>query len=576
MIRAFSAAWRALRAIVVVAAAGMLLAATPAGQPPPSSAPITFTDVTAAAGIRFKHENGAFGKKYLPETMGSGAAFVDVDGDGWQDIVLVQSSAWPGRPKTAPSTLALYRNNRNGTFTDITRAAGLAVEMYGMGVAAADFDNDGDQDLYVTGLGASRLFRNDGSARFTDVTTAAGVGDPGFSTSAMWFDYNRDGKLDLFVARYVQWSIQSDVFCSLDGRAKSYCTPERYKGASPSLYRNRGDGTFENVTKAAGLYDPTNKMLGVALLDYDNDGWMDVFGANDTQPNRLYRNKGDGTFTDVGVLAGVAFNEAGVARAGMGVDAADYDGSGRQSVVIGNFTNEMMALYANDGKGLFIDEAPGSTIGRASMLRLTFACFFFDVDLDGHLDIFGGNGHVADDIARVQPNIAHAQAPLLFRNLGGKKFEDVSTRVGPDFAKPVVGRGAAYGDYDNDGDLDLLIASNNGPARLLRNDGATNHRLRVTLAGTVSNRDGIGAKVRVLRDQGAPLSRMVKTGSSYLSQSELPLTFGLGPAARVTAIEITWPNGTTERVTGVNANQAVTIQEGKGVIRSAPFKAGAR
>jgi hypothetical protein len=536
-----------------------------------------FTDVTAAAGIRFKHENGAFGKKYLPETMGSGCAFADLDGDGWQDIILVQSTTWPGRPKTtARSTLAVYRNDKNGAFTDITRASGLGVEMYGLGVAAADFDNDGDQDVYVTGLGASRLFRNEGPARFTDITTAAGVGDPGFSTSALWFDYNRDGKLDLFVARYVQWSIATDLFCTLDGRTKSYCTPESYKGASPALYRNRGDATFENVTRAAGLFDATNKMLGVALIDYDGDGWLDVFGANDTQPNKLYRNKGDGTFTDIGVMAGVAFNEAGVARAGMGVDAADYDGSGRQSVIIGNFSNEMMALYSNDGKGLFIDEAPASTIGRATLLRLTFACFFVDVDLDGHLDIFGANGHVADDIARVQPNITYAQAPHLFRNLGAKKFEDVSTKLGADFSKPAVARGAAYGDYDNDGDLDLLITTNNGPARLLRNEGAANHRLRLTLAGTTSNRDAIGAKVRVQRDQGGPLSRMVKTGSSYLSQSELPLTFGLGAATKVTAIEITWPNGTTEKVAGVPADQSVTIQEGKGVVRTAPFKGAPR
>ena len=505
----------------------MLLVA-PAAQP---AAPITFTDVTAAAGIRFKHENGAFGKKYLPETMGSGCAFVDVDGDGWQDIVLVQSTTWPGRPKT-PSTLALYRNNTNGTFTDITRASGLAVEMYGLGVAAADFDNDGDEDLYVTGLGSSRLFRNDGHGHFTDVTASAGVGGSGFATSALWFDYDRDGRLDLFVAHYVQWSIETDLFCTLDGKAKSYCTPESYKGQSPTLYHNRGDGTFEDVTRKAGLFDPANKMLGVALIDYDNDGWLDVFGANDTQPNRLYRNKGDGTFVDVGVMAGVAFNEAGVARAGMGVDAADYDGSGRQSLIIGNFSNEMMALYSNDGKGLFIDEAPVSAIGRASLLRLTFACFFVDVDLDGLLDIFAANGHVADDIARVQPTITYAQPPHLFRNLGGKKFEDLSTRLGAAFAKPAVARGAAYGDYDNDGDPDLLITANNGPARLLRNDGGVNHRLRVTLLGTSSNRDAIGASVRVLREQGGPLVRMVKTGSSYLSQSELPLTFGLGTATR--------------------------------------------
>ena len=559
-----------VRAITVAVAT--LIVAAPAAQPASS---ITFADVTAASGIRFKHESGAFGKKYLPETMGSGCAFVDVDGDGWQDIALVQSAPWPGRPRTR-ATLALYRNNKNGTFTDITQASGLAVEMYGLGIAAADFDNDGDADLYVTGLGSSRLFRNDGGAHFTDQTARAGVGDPGFSTSALWFDYDRDGRLDLFVAHYVHWSIETDLFCTLDGHAKSYCTPESYKGQSPTLYRNRGDGTFEDATRKAGLFDPANKMLGVALIDYDNDGWLDVFGANDTQPNRLYRNKGDGTFAEVGVMAGVAFNEAGVARAGMGVDAADYDGSGRQSLIIGNFSNEMMALYSNDGKGLFIDEAPASAIGRASLLRLTFACFFVDVDLDGLLDIFAANGHVADDIARVQPTITYAQPPHLFRNLGGRKFDDLSTRLGAAFAKPMVARGAAYGDYDNDGDLDLLVTSNNGPARLLRNDGALHHRLRVTLAGTSSNRDGIGASVRVLRDQGGPLVRMVKTGSSYLSQSELPVTFGLGAATKVAGIEVTWPNGKTERAAGTAGDQALTIQEGKGVIRSVPLKASGR
>jgi hypothetical protein len=529
----------------------------------------TFADVTSAAGIRFTHNSGAFGKKYLPETMGSGCAFLDVDNDGWQDILFVQSRNWPER-KGAPSYLALYRNNRNGTFTDITRASGLEVEMYGLGVAAADFDNDGDIDIYITALGPNRLFRNVGGGRFEDVTTRAGVGDPGFSAGALWFDYNRDGRLDLFVANYVEWTAAQDRFCTLDGKTKSYCTPEAYKGQSPTLYRNRGDGTFENVTQKAGLRDPSNKMLGVALVDYDNDGHPDIFGANDTQPNRLYRNKGDGTFADVGLAAGVAFNEAGVARAGMGVDAADYDGSGRQSLVIGNFSNEMMALYANQGGGLFIDEAPGSTIGKASQLTLTFACFFFDFDLDGRPDIFAANGHVADDIAVVQRNVAYAQPPHLFRNAGSKKFEALSSSVGEAFRQPIVGRGAAYGDYDNDGDLDLLVTTNNGPARLLRNDGGPNRVLRVTTQGVQSNRDGIGARVRVSVD-GAPARwAMVKTGSSYLSQSELPLTFGLGQASKVTGLEIAWPSGSTQKLPGVAVNQAITIQEGKGIIRTVP------
>lgn len=557
-----------LRALFVALALGVL--AIGAIAQPASTLP-QFTDATAAAGIRFRHTSGAFGKKYLPETLGSGAAFLDVDSDGWQDILLVNSRNWPGRAG-APSYPALYRNNRNGTFSDITRAAGLAVEMYGFGVAAADYDNDGDTDIYITALGPNHLFRNNGGLRFEDVTVRAGVGDPGFSTSAVWFDYDRDGRLDLFVGNYVEWSPEKDLFCTLNGKTKSYCTPESYKGQSPTLYHNAGDGTFENVTRKAGVYDPSAKTLGLALIDFDNDGRLDVFAANDTQPNRLYRNKGDGTFSDVGVMAGVAFNEAGVARAGMGADAADYDGSGRQSLIIGNFSNEMMALYTNEGNGLFIDEAPTSTIGRASLLRLTFSCFFFDFDLDGLLDIFAANGHVADDIATVQPTITYAQPPHLFRNLGHKKFDDVSTRVGAAFTRTAVARGAAYGDYDNDGDLDLLVATNNGPARLFRN-GAVNHRLRVVLAGTSSNRDAIGARVRVVRVAGSPVTAMVKTGSSYLSQSELPLTFGLGAAEKVGGIDVTWPGGRIERLPGVAGDQVVTITEGKGIVRVAPLGA---
>jgi enediyne biosynthesis protein E4 len=554
--------------ILATIVAGTLVAAAPAAQTPVSMP--HFVDATAAAGIKFRHTSGAFGKKYLPETVGSGAAFVDVDNDGWQDLLLINSRNWPGRTG-GPSYSALYRNNRNGTFTDVTRASGLAVEFYGLGVAAADYDNDGDTDIYVTALGPNHLFRNNGAGKFEDVTTSAGVGDPGFSTGAVWFDYDRDADLDLFVGNYVDWTIATDRFCSLDGKSKSYCTPESYKGQSPTLYRNTGKGTFENVTRKAGVFDPSAKTLGVALIDYDGDGQMDLFAANDTQPNRLYRNKGDGTFTDVAAMAGVAFNDAGKARAGMGADAADVDGSGRQSLVIGNFSNEMMALYANQGNGLFIDEAPSSTIGRASALRLTFACFFFDFDLDGLPDIFGANGHVADDIATVQPTITYAQPPLLLRNTGQRKFEDLSTRAGQDFSKPVVARGAAYGDYDNDGDLDLLVMTNNGPARLLRNDGAVNHALRITLTGSSSNRSAVGATVRVARAAGNPVSAMVKTGSSYLSQSELPVTIGLGGTNKVNGIDVAWPNGRAEHLPGVAGDQSVTVVEGKGIVRAVPL-----
>jgi hypothetical protein len=527
-------------------------------------------DVTDQAGIRFRHVTGAFGKKYLPETMGSGCAFLDYDNDGWQDILLINSMTWPER-RGPRAVMALYHNNRDGTFTDVTRAAGLAVELYGMGVAIADYDNDGFVDIYVTALGPNRLFRNLGNGRFRDVTERAGVGDPGFSTSAAWFDYDRDGWLDLFVGNYVEWTPETDLFCTLDGVNKSYCTPESYRGQSPRLYHNRRDGTFEDVTERAGLYDPTSKALGVALLDYNDDGWIDLIVANDTQPNKLYRNNGNGTFTDVGVAAGVAFSEAGVARAGMGVDAADYDGSGRASIIIGNFSNEMMALYHNEGNGLFIDEAPSSTIGQATLLTLAFGAFFFDYDLDGWVDIFAINGHVADDIERVHPQIRYAQPPHLFRNLGKKRFEEVTRRVG--LVRPMVGRGAAYGDYDNDGDLDLLVTTNGGRARLWRNEGGNQNRfLRVKLIGTRSNRDGIGAKVSVWLADGRKLWGMVKSGSSYLSQSELPLTFGLGQADKVARMEIRWPSGRLEQLGEVAANQLVIVREGEGIISAQPMK----
>ena len=528
-----------------------------------------FSDVTAAAGIRFKHENGAFGKKYLPETMGSGGAFLDADGDGWLDILLINSKTWPGRPASR-ARHALYRNNKDGSFSDVTAASGLGVEMYGMGATAADYDNDGHVDVYITGLDGNRLFRGAGGGKFVDVTARAGVGASGFSTTAVWFDYDRDSRLDLFVARYVDWSIAKDLFCTLDGKTKSYCTPESYKGQSPILYRNRGDGTFEDVTQRAGLHDPASKALGVALIDYDTDGHVDLFVANDTQPNRLYRNRGDGTFVDVGTTAGVAFNEAGVARAGMGVDAADVDGSGRPSLVIGNFSNEMISLYRNEGNGLFIDDAPTSTVGRGSLLTLAFGCFFFDYDLDGRLDIFAANGHVADDISRVQPRVTYAQPPHLFRQTGSMRFDDVAASVG--LSKPMVARGAAYGDYDGDGDLDVLVTTNNGPARLLRNDGAESRSVRLVLRGTASNRDAIGTRVTA---QVTPTTRqvqMVKTGSSYLSQNELTLTFGLGTAPSTMKIEVAWPSGRVERLPGVPAGQTVSIEEGRGIVSSAPFK----
>ena len=540
---------------------------------PRPSGPIEFADVTAQAGIHFRHNSGAFGKKYLPETMGSGVCFIDYDNDGWQDILFINSMDWPGH-KTGASYPALYHNNGDGTFTDVTRKAGLAVEMYGLGCTVGDFDNDGYDDIYITTVGSNHLFRNLGNGKFADVTAKAGVADPGFSSSAVWFDYDNDGKLDLFVGHYIEWSIDTDQYCSLDNKNKSYCTPQAYKGQSCTLFHNKGNGVFENVTKKAGLYDPMGKTLGIVLIDYDNDGWLDLFVSNDTQPNKLYHNTHNGTFTDVGVAAGLAYGEAGTARAGMGTDAADYDESGRQSLVLGNFTNESMSLYHNEGSGLFTDMAPETGIATWSNKSLTFGTFFFDYDLDGRPDILAINGHVSDDISVVQPNVKYAQPPHLFRNLGNNKFAEETNKVGSALPRASVGRGAAYADYDNDGDLDLVVMANNGPARLLRNENANkNDMLRLKLVGTRSNRDGIGAKVKVKTSSGSRLFEMVKTGSSYLSQSELPLTFGLGKPEpnRTVSIEIAWPSGHKDSIPDVHSDQFLIVREGKGIVSSHPI-----
>lgn len=519
---------------------------------------VTFTDVTAAAGIRFTHNSGRAGKKWLPETMGSGAAFVDLDGDGWLDIVLVNGRDWTPKPGSR-SLHGLYRNNRDGTFTDVVAGSGLDVEMYGMGVAYGDYDNDGDEDLYITAIDGDRLFRNEGGFRFRDVTKEAGIANANFGTSAAFVDYDRDGRLDLFVANYVKWSPETDKFCSLDGKTKSYCTPEVYQGVASKLYRNVGGGRFTDVSRKAGIANPEAKALGVALVDYDGDGWIDIFVANDTQPNQLFRNNRDGTFTDHAVAAGVAFSEDGVARGAMGVDAADYDRSGRPDFLVGNFQNQMLALYRNEGDGLFTDVAPPSIVGRVSIAYLAFGAFFFDYDLDGWLDLFATNGHIEDSVQKVQPKVTYAQSPLLFRNLGKGRFEHVTQAVGADFARPQVGRGAAYGDYDRDGDLDILLSNNHGPARLLRNDGGNrNNWISVRVQGTKANRSGIGAVVRVESPQGTQW-QMVRSGSSYCSQSDLALTFGLGRDRTITAIEVDWPGGGKSRLTNVTPNQHLTV-----------------
>ena len=523
-----------------------------------------FVDVTAQAGIQFQHNSGAYGGKLLPETLGSGCAFLDYDRDGWQDILLISGMDWPGHKKRR-STLRLYHNNGNGTFTDVTSHAGLDVELYGMGVAVGDYNNDCFPDILITCVGQNRLFHNTGKGTFVDVTNAAGLGKrEGFSTSAVWVDYDRDGLLDLFVCNYVKWSPEHDVFCSPDGKHKSYCTPEAYRGQTCWLFRNRGNGTFEDVTAASGIFDSSSKSLGVALLDDDQDGWPDLLVANDTQPNKLYRNQRNGKFKDVAVEAGLAFSNEGKARAGMGVDAADFENSGLPGVAITNFDNEMVGLYRLSGKG-FEDIAAQSGVGPASKNSLGFGCAFLDVNLDGWLDFAVANGHIDETVRNIRGNVGYAQPPQLFLNQGKASFRDIAAEVGGGFEQPKVGRGLAYADFDRDGDVDLLLTTNNGPAYLYRNDQLSGNRsIRFRLVGTKSNRDAIGAKVRIVAE-GSTQSRMVKGGSSYLSQSELPLTFGLEKRDRIERVVIDWPSGRVEEYKNLAAGRCYECVEGKSI-----------
>ena len=534
-----------------------------------AEARVQFTDVAKASGIEFRHFTGATGERYMPETMGAGCAFLDYDADGNLDVLLANGTAW-GHAETA-HTPQLYRNTGNGQFVDVTQAAKLNVPMYGMGITVADYDNDTDADIYFTNVGENRLFRNNGDRTFTDVTDYAAVSDPAWSTSAAFFDADNDGWLDLFVCNYVEWTPETDVPCTVNStvdnkRYRSYCTPTVYTGQSCQFYRNQGNGKFTDLTTQAGLYNPIGKSLGVTLLDYNHDGWIDLVVANDTEPNFLYRNNGDGTFTDEALVMGVAFSETGKARGSMGIDAADVYNNGGGTIVIGNFSNEKTAFfYAKPGDTYFTDSADRVQIGRVSYRSLTFGVLFFDCDLDGALDLFYVNGHIEPEVLRYQQHTPYPQLPSLFRNQGDGTFRDITKHAG--LVHAGVGRGCAYGDYDNDGDLDLLVSNNGvedgfGGAWLLRNDTEpVSNYLRVKTVGVRSNRDGIGAKVRVTSGNTVQ-SQMVRTGSSYCSQSEMVLTFGLGENKTVSQLEIQWASGKIDRYTELKVNQTIEVIEG--------------
>ncbi len=559
--------WKAFFCLCVLVSAGgcgQEEAAQPSGAEEPATTAVSFREVTTEAGLgAFRHVNGALGEKWFPETMGAGGGFLDYDGDGWQDVVLVGGGSWDPETDRQVRKLWLYRNKGDGTFALASSQAGLDnLPGYGFGVVAADYDNDGDDDLYFTTLGPNLLLRNEGGV-FQDVTQAAGLsGVEEWSTSAIFFDADRDGWLDLYVGNYVVWTPDEDLWCSFDGENKGYCTPELYRGVPGRYYRNRGDGTFEEQTDAAG-FSTGGKTLGVAELDYNDDGWPDLAVANDTDPDQLFQNDGDGTFSEVGVVSGMAFDERGRARAGMGIDAGVVDETGRETIFVGNFSNQMIGVYRYAGNGLFEDRAAASQIGRTSLLTLTFGLVLFDADLDGDLDLYAANGHVQPYIEQVKDNVTFRQPSHLFLNLGDGTFEDAAPRVGGALADSLVGRGAAYADFDNDGDLDLLVTENAGPAHLLRNDlNEGVHYLRVEVQGRQSNRDGIGTRlVAVVGTQRQV--RRIRTGSSFLSQSEKVATFGLKGADRVDSLLVYWPGGLVDRFADVAADQTVVLVEGE-------------
>jgi len=528
---------------------------TPAPEPTKVASAIRFEDVTKSSGVAFVHVNGAAGKKWMPETMGAGVAAFDADGDGRVDLLFVNGQYWPGDPRAARQpTLSFWRNVTEPggpiRFEDRTKEAGLAVSLYGMGVAVGDVNDDGAPDLVITGLDDIRLFVNDGKGHFRDATKGSGLVGSGWGTSAAFADFDGDGVLDLFVGQYVSWTPKTDMYCSLDGRNKSYCTPERYNGVPSRLYKGLGGGKFREITKEAGLVNPLGKALGVAVRDVNGDGRPDLVVANDTSPNNLFLNvetkNGIPRFKDAAIEAGVAVGEDGRARGAMGVAFGDTKNEGGVTLVVGNFSNEMWSVWSAGPKGdFFVDESVQSGIGRTSLLPLTFGVAFADFDLDGVLDLVGADGHVENSVQDVQPTVTYRQAPLLFRGLGAGRFADVTKQAGAEFSAPMVGRGLAVADFDGDGKPDLVLTENGGPAHVFRNvsEGAGN-AVRLVLATSGKNRAAIGARVTCAMG-GKKRVDEVSGGDGYLSVSDRTITLGLGSAAKLDAVDVRWPDGTT-------------------------------
>src|SRR5215510_1141046 len=554
-----------------------------AGQSPPrvpastsvavATPTIRFTDVTARAGIAFTHVAGATGNKWYPETIGAGVGFLDYDGDGWPDILLINGTYWPQHRDTAvrqaEPTMRLYRNRGDGTFEDVTQRAGLAIPLYGMGIAAADYDNDGDTDLVITGYLRNYFFINNGDGTFTEAAQRVGLQQGKWGSGAAFFDYDRDGLLDLVISNYVEWTpeLEHGLDCTYGTPAKDYCPVRYFKGQGLTLYHNRGDGTFEDVTQRAGVASEGARAFVPSILDFNEDGWPDILVASDGTPSLLWRNRGDGTFEEVGIPVGLVLDAGGAAYAGMGIDAAYPTNDGQFCIAIGNFVGEPTTLHCRVRPGesyhpeLYTEVSAWAGIGRATLRYVTFGLFFFDADLDGFEDLFMVNGHVVDE-TRLR-HVPRAQPPQLFRNLGTGKFVEIVPPTGSGLDQLLVGRGAAYADYDGDGDLDILVSQNQGPALLLRNDTPRQaHYLRVHLRGTKSNRDGIGAEVRVHRGDQV-LRQTLHTGRSYYSQNELPLTFGLGKATRVVRVEIFWPSGSVDVYQDVPGDTTLHAVEGK-------------